>query len=181
MRGLRGYSSSAAIILVAGVFTKSVSARFPQPATDDVRFNSARIPGISLSYRNPNICEENPNVESYSGYIQIPPNTLEANQNYSINTFFWFFEAHNDAKNAPLTVWMNGGPGSSSMNGLFEEVGPCDVKNDSKTTVKREFAWNRLTNLLFIDQVSYPFIQIPWGTISNTIISQTKLDSLMIP
>ncbi|KAH0605636.1 uncharacterized protein H6S33_004858 [Morchella sextelata] len=152
MRGLLSYSGPAAVIFATAYLTKTASARFPQAARDDVKFNSTRVPGVSISYRNPNICEETPNVESYSGYIQIPPNTLDYKQDYPINTFFWFFEAHNDSANAPLTVWMNGGPGSSSMNGLFEEVGPCDVKNDSKTTVKREFAWNRLTNLLFIDQ-----------------------------
>lgn len=63
-------------------------------------------------------------------------------QTFPINTFFWFFEAREDPKNAPLTVWMNGGPGASSMPGLFNENGPCFVNNDSSTTRLNPTSWN---------------------------------------
>lgn len=47
---------------------------------------------------------------------------------------------------------MNGGPGSSSMLGLFVENGPCYVNPDSNSTYLSEFAWNREVNMLYLDQ-----------------------------
>ena len=74
----------------------------------------------------PGICETTPGVKSYAGYVHLPPGILEdlgEFQNYNINTFFWFFESRKDPANAPLSIWMNGGPGSSSMIGLLSENG----------------------------------------------------------
>ncbi|GKT95329.1 carboxypeptidase S1 [Colletotrichum tofieldiae] len=105
--------------------------------------------GIEISYKEnqPGLCEEAEGVKSYAGYIKLPPGTLEGvgqEQDYEINTFFWFFEAKHDPENAPLSIWMNGGPGSSSMLGLFNENGPCYINPDSNST--------RPINMLYIDQ-----------------------------
>ena len=85
-----------------------------------------------------NICETTEGVRSYTGYIHLPPGTLNdvgvTNQDYPINTFFWFFESRKDPANAPLAIWMNGGPGSSSMLGLLRENGACFINADSNST-----------------------------------------------
>lgn len=78
------------------------------------------------------ICELTPGVKSYSGYVDI-----EEEQ----HIFWWFFEARNeDPGKAPLTVWINGGPGSSSMIGLFQELGPCGIDENGEV-VNNPYAW----------------------------------------
>ena len=86
-----------------------------------------------------------PGVRSYSGYVHLPAGTLgdlNEQQAYPINTFFWFFEARKDPQHAPLSIWMNGGPGSSSLLGLLVENGPCSVNPDSNSTTLNPWSWN---------------------------------------
>ena len=103
----------------------------------------------------PGICETTQGVKSYAGYVHLPPHVLEdlgEAQNYTINTFFWFFESRKDPKNAPLSIWMNGGPGSSSMIGLLSENGPCSINIDSNSTTLNPYSWNNEVNVLYIDE-----------------------------
>ena len=111
--------------------------------------------GSWLILHQPGICETTPGVKSYAGYVHLPPGTLtdvDETQNYSINTFFWFFESRKDPANAPLSIWMNGGPGSSSMIGALQENGPCQVNVDSNSTFLNPWSFNNEVNMLYIDQ-----------------------------
>lgn len=66
--------------------------------------------------------------------------------------FFWFFEARNAPDDAPLTVWLQGGPGSPSIDQALGENGPCLAQADSNSTVLNPWSWNNYANLLYIDQ-----------------------------
>lgn len=66
---------------------------------------------VTIRYKEPKICETTEGVKSYSGYVDLAPDS---------HTFFWFFEARHDPENAPITLWLNGGPGSDSLIGLFQ-------------------------------------------------------------
>ena len=57
-----------------------------------------------------------------TGYIDISPTS---------HTFFWFFEARKNPETAPLTLWLNGGPGSDSMIGLFQGMWSSKVITDN--------------------------------------------------
>ncbi|GFS12693.1 carboxypeptidase [Elysia marginata] len=58
--------------------------------------------------------------ESFSGFITV-------NKVFGKHLFFWYFPSQENA-DAPVVVWLNGGPGITSMLGLFWENGPLQPK-----------------------------------------------------
>jgi len=119
--------------------------------------------GATIRYKEPGldgVCETTPGVNSYSGYVDLDNQT---------HMFFWFFEARNDPANAPITLWLNGGPGSDSLIGLFQELGPCNVTEDLKTQLN-PYAWNEHSNMLFLSQpigVGFSYQSEVDGVVSN--------------
>lgn len=91
------------------------SRQLPNPPSNVKTMSTPQ--NITIRYKEPGkegcVCETTPGVNSYSGYIDLDKDT---------HTFFWFFEARNNPKDAPITLWLNGGPGSDSLIGLFQGV-----------------------------------------------------------
>ncbi|CAK4088123.1 unnamed protein product [Aphanomyces euteiches] len=82
------------------------------------------------------------NFDQFAGYIRLPSNGQ--------SMFYWLVEAETTPRSAPLVLWLNGGPGCSSLSGFFTELGPFVVQSD--LTVKRNpYAWNRKANMIFLD------------------------------
>lgn len=48
-------------------------------------------------------------------------------------------------------MWLNGGPGSDSLLGLFEELGPCHIA-ENLTSYLNPYSWNNVSNLLILSQ-----------------------------
>lgn len=84
-----------------------------------------------------------PNVKQYSGYLDISETK---------HLWFVFFEARNKPEKAPLSLWLNGGPGCSSSTGLLFELGPCRIANEGAGVVHNPHSWTNNANMIFLDQ-----------------------------
>ncbi|KAJ7348437.1 Alpha/Beta hydrolase protein [Mycena albidolilacea] len=71
--------------------------------------------------------------------------------------FFWGFEKLNGSltdvasETDPWIIWLNGGPGSSSMIGLMTENGLLQVTGNF-SIVENEFSWHKLADTFWVDQ-----------------------------
>jgi hypothetical protein len=101
------------------------------------------------------ICETTPGVQAFSGYVHLPSSMLEGFGGataYNASMFFWYFESREDPKNAPLSLYLGGGPGATSLTGAVSENGPCYINPDSNSTRLNPWSWNNKVNMLYIDQ-----------------------------
>ena len=80
----------------------------------------------------------------YSGYLKT---TIAGDE-----LFYIYMEAQNKDPNAPIMLWLNGGPGCSSLFGLLAEVGPVTEENFGNKFELNPYSWNKEVNLLAIEQ-----------------------------
>lgn len=66
--------------------------------------------------------------------------------------FYWLFETKTESLDKPIIIWLNGGPGCSSMDGLWLELGPFRLGPDGKTVNWNKHSWHNVGNLVFVDQ-----------------------------
>ena len=82
--------------------------------------------------------------EIYSGYLSTK---IDGNE-----LFYIYIPSQNSPSTSPLMLWLNGGPGCSSLFGLLAEVGPVTSDNFAGTFKQNEYSWNKIANMLFIEQ-----------------------------
>ncbi|XP_050385086.1 serine carboxypeptidase 24 isoform X1 [Argentina anserina] len=81
----------------------------------------------------------------YSGYVTV-------NKKHGRALFYWFTEATASHQNKPLVLWLNGGPGCSSVAyGASEEIGPFRINTTGSSLYLNKYSWNREANVLFLE------------------------------
>ncbi|XP_022725819.1 serine carboxypeptidase-like 35 isoform X1 [Durio zibethinus] len=85
------------------------------------------------------------NFRHYAGYVKLQPQDQKA-------LFYWFFEAQSGVARKPLVLWLNGGPGCSSVAyGAAQELGPFLVRSNGTELTFNKFSWNKVANMLFLE------------------------------
>ncbi|ETK71452.1 hypothetical protein L915_21310 [Phytophthora nicotianae] len=88
-----------------------------------------------------------PREKQYAGLVGV--NSVNAGK-----LFYWFFETRAPMQiddRTPLLLWLNGGPGASSMTGLLTEMGPYRLTKERKL-IPHEHSWTNIGHMLFFDQ-----------------------------
>ena len=80
----------------------------------------------------------------YSGYLDT---LINGNR-----LFYVYYPSQTNPSTDPVLLWLNGGPGCSSLFGMLGEIGPVTTDNFSGELKLNKYSWNMQTNLLFIEQ-----------------------------
>ena len=123
---------AATVVLVLAMLVLSCCAASAAAATVTAAAKADRID------RLPGQPTANLNFSMYSGYV-----TVDAGAGRAL--FYWLVEAAAvPAESAPLVLWLNGGPGCSSVGyGASEELGAFRIKPDGTGLFLNPYAWNK--------------------------------------
>ncbi|XP_028798150.1 serine carboxypeptidase-like 45 isoform X1 [Neltuma alba] len=109
--------------------------------------------------------------QQFAGYI-----TIDDRKQRSM--FYYFVEAETNPTSKPLVLWLNGGPGCSSLIGAFFEHGPFTVS--AKGIVKNKYSWNKVANMLYLESpagvgFSYSVNKSIYASYNDEIIARDNL------
>lgn len=135
----------------------STSHRFLNDKTKQFAVNGTGIPEVSFDAG-----------ESYSGLLPISDKKDERD-----HLFFWFFPSDNEEhkKKKEITIWLNGGPGCSSLLGFLQENGPFVWRPGTAKPVPNPWSWHHLTNVVWIEQP----VTVGYSSGNTTIHNEDEL------
>ncbi|XP_054166040.1 lysosomal protective protein-like [Oppia nitens] len=111
------------------------------------------------------------NFKQYSGYL---------NASKGRQYFYWFLESQTNPEISPVVLWLNGGPGCSSLLGLFTENGPFRVDKEGNNLTIDENSWNSVANILYLESpagVGFSYVDIDVDPTNNDTI--TAIDNYL--
>ncbi|KAL4723067.1 hypothetical protein ACLX1H_010308 [Fusarium chlamydosporum] len=117
-------------------FQKRAKSKFLNKKSEKFAVNGSAIPEVDFDVG-----------ESYAGLLPISQSPDEERE-----LFFWFFPSTNPDAGKEVLIWLNGGPGCSSLSGLLTENGPFLWQQGTLAPVPNSYSWTNLTNVIWIEQ-----------------------------
>ena len=116
-----------------------------------------------------------PPTKMYSGYLDAKgPKEAPgcATSEKVCQLHYWLAEAEQNPASAPVVLWLNGGPGSSSVLGMLQEQGPLII-NATGGLTHNPYSWTKVANLVVLESptgvgYSYCSTQLAGGICKNT-------------
>ncbi len=85
-----------------------------------------------------------PEPKRISGYFKL-------NRTHDARMFYFLFQNRKLEQQAPVVLWMTGGPGCSSELAVFFENGPFHIRKNL-TLELSEYGWDNVADLIYVDQ-----------------------------
>eukprot|EP01080_Neovahlkampfia_damariscottae_P011818 gene11818-5149_t len=114
-------------------------------------------------------------ITSHNGYLEVRK-APEMGRLY-----YWFFPAEKTPENKPLVLWLTGGPGCSSMIGIFGEHGPFRVISSTQLEYNQN-TWIKKANIIYLDQplgVGFSFSKNT-SQVTNSKIAAIDINTALI-
>lgn len=86
-----------------------------------------------------------PPTAQYSGYLN-----ASAAEPGTMLHYWWASAEVPEPEKAPVLLWLNGGPGSSSVLGMLQEEGPLIIDKDGNL-MDNPWSWTKLVNLFVLE------------------------------
>ena len=91
-----------------------------------------------------------PPTPHFSGYLDGTDGCDTATNGASCHLHYWMALAEDDFLNKPVVLWLNGGPGSSSILGFLTELGPL-LMNATGGLMHNPYSWTRVANIIALE------------------------------
>jgi len=117
------------VLLLALLLTVSALVSLPKVHSAEIK----DLPGLNSTI----------NFKQYSGYLTVDAKNAR-------RLFYWFVESQGTPSQDPVVLWLNGGPGCSSLAGFLTEHGPFRPNQDNTLSLN-PFSWNKAANVLYLE------------------------------
>lgn len=112
--------------------------------------------------------------KAYSGYLPVVDKNGQDK-----NLFHWYVEATSEPENKPIVLWLNGGPGCSSLGGMWGELGPWVLDKNLNISLN-PYAWNKVANVIFVEQPAGVGFSYPSSETNDFITSDDTYHALVV-
>ncbi|KAM4613650.1 lysosomal protective protein [Polymixia lowei] len=135
------------VVLLTLLFVLTSNAA---PEGDEIKY----LPGL----------QKQPSFKQYSGYLTVADGK---------HLHYWFVESQKDPSSDPVVLWLNGGPGCSSLDGLLTEHGPFLIQDDGMSLEYNPYSWNMIANMLYLE--SPPGVGFSYSDDQRYITNDTEV------